>query len=303
MTTTTKQRGSGVARRDRPWERDIQRLGAEQAGRFEQLAIAAEADADRGAAACALGEWYREGRDGLRHSPREARRWYARSALAGNASGQNNLGACFQHGFGGPQSYPQAMHWYRTSAAQRVATAAANLGYLHRLGRGALKHPACALQWFQYAVEFGDGSEATRALIEALQGEAHQAAEVWNQQPWEPRVVDMTGILPAGGMVILGARPARAPASPPKSAEVLDDVAFADRLRVLDFQRELIDSLYERQREDAVWATMLEYLAYAPAHQRQMFADAHLVEARYEFDWRAVDGAGPEERESAGGAD
>lgn len=55
-----------------------------------------------GAAACHLGDLHREGQGGLALGGVQARRWYARSALAGDADGQNNLGACFQHGLGGP---------------------------------------------------------------------------------------------------------------------------------------------------------------------------------------------------------
>ena len=41
-----------------------------------------------------LGDMCREALGGLRYSPKQTYRWYAKSALAGDANGQNNLGAC-----------------------------------------------------------------------------------------------------------------------------------------------------------------------------------------------------------------
>ena len=70
----------------------------EQLEAFLRLQRAAESG--DGAAACRLGDMYHEGLGGLRYSPKETYRWYARSALAGDANGQNNVGACFEHGLG-----------------------------------------------------------------------------------------------------------------------------------------------------------------------------------------------------------
>jgi len=58
-------------------------MSAEQAGTFERLVEAA--NRGDGGAACRLGDMYREGLGGLRYSPKETFRWYARSAMAGDA--------------------------------------------------------------------------------------------------------------------------------------------------------------------------------------------------------------------------
>lgn len=84
-----------------------------------------------GAAACTLGDMYREGLGGLRYSSKLTFRWYSCSAMAGDANGRNNLGACYEHGLGCAQSYPKAVKWYRLSAAQDLGTASMNLGCCH----------------------------------------------------------------------------------------------------------------------------------------------------------------------------
>jgi TPR repeat protein len=133
-----------------------------------ELAAIARSGRDGGVAACRLGDRYRQGIDGVRHSPRLARHWYARSALAGDPNGQNNLGACFEHGLGAAQSYPRAVHWYRQAAAQGLGIAASNVAYCYLRGQGVGKSLEHALAWFQRGVELGDGRDETRELVSYL---------------------------------------------------------------------------------------------------------------------------------------
>jgi len=114
------------------------------------------AKAGDGAAACRLGDMHREGSGGLRYSPKQAFHWYARSALAGDANGQNNLGACYQHGIGCAQSYAKAAGWYRRSAAQHLGTASMNLGYCYLRGKGIPADRTEALRLFRLAVKQGE---------------------------------------------------------------------------------------------------------------------------------------------------
>ena len=58
-------------------------MSADQAETIERLVEAA--NRGDGGAACRLGDMYREGLGGLRYSPKETFRWYARSAMAGDA--------------------------------------------------------------------------------------------------------------------------------------------------------------------------------------------------------------------------
>ena len=114
------------------------------------------ADRGDGGAACRLGDWWREGLRGLRYGPQQAFRWYARSALAGDAFGQNNLGACYEHGLGCPQSYAKAVKWYRIAAAQCQGTASMNLGYCYLRGHGVPPDRGEALRLFRLAVQQGE---------------------------------------------------------------------------------------------------------------------------------------------------
>jgi len=118
------------------------------------------AKAGDGAAACRLGDMHREGSGGLRYSPKQAFRWYARSALAVDANGQNNLGACYEHGIGCAQSYAKAAGWYRRSAAQHLGTASMNLGYCYLRGHGVQADKDAALRLFRLAVAQGQDKAA-----------------------------------------------------------------------------------------------------------------------------------------------
>ena len=80
-------------------------------------------------AAWQLGDLYREAMHGVKYSPKQAFRWYAESALAGSATGQNNVGASYEHGLGCQQNYAKAAKWYRLAAE----TDAGRLRYLIHL--------------------------------------------------------------------------------------------------------------------------------------------------------------------------
>jgi hypothetical protein len=139
----------------------------EQAEAFARLVEAAERG--DGAAACRLGDMYREGQGGLRYSPRQTYHWYARSAMAGDANGQNNLGACYEHGLECAQSYTKAVKWYRLAVAQRLSTASMNLGYCHLRGHGVPRDEVEALRLFREAVEGGE--ERAAQEVERLESQ------------------------------------------------------------------------------------------------------------------------------------
>lgn len=152
-------------------------MNAKQALAFARLVESAErGDGD---AACRLGDMYREGLGGLRYSPKETYRWYARSAMAGDANGQSNLGACYEHGLGCAQSYAKAAKWYRLAATQGLGTAAMNLGYHYLRGHGVPRDTAEALRLFRVAVERGE----ERAAIEVERLEHESGSRVSDPVP------------------------------------------------------------------------------------------------------------------------
>jgi Sel1 repeat len=172
-------------------------MNQEQAQDFVRLLGAAERG--DGAAACRLGDLYREGLGGLRYSPRQTFHWYARSAMAGDANGQNNLGACYEHGLGGVQSYPKAVKWYRLAAAQGLAYASSNLGYCYLQGHGVPADKAKAVEWLENALAQGD--ERAEGMIERLEGDRDVRvsepvpADTLQVRPWKLAL----GVVPRDG--------------------------------------------------------------------------------------------------------
>ena len=49
--------------------------------------------------------------------------WYRKAADQGHATGQLNLGDCYQFGQGVAQDYKEAVKWYRKAAAQGNSSA------------------------------------------------------------------------------------------------------------------------------------------------------------------------------------
>jgi len=170
-------------------------MNQEQAQAFAWLVAAA--NRGDGAAACRLGDMCREGLGGLRFSPKQTYRWYAKSALGGDPNGQNNLGACYEHGLGCAQSYPKAVKWYRLAAAQGLAYASSNLGYCRLRGHGVPADKAKAVEWFEKALAQGD--ERAEEMVNQLGGTVPRRPAV--------RIVDATepgknfGIVGLGGVV------------------------------------------------------------------------------------------------------
>ena len=120
-------------------------------------------------AAWQLGDLYREAAHGVKYSPKQAFRWYAESALAGSATGQNNVGAAFENGLGCQQNYAKAAKWYRIAAEQGLNTAMANLAFLYLHGYGIRPDKAEALKWFQRGA--AAGCRKSKKMVEAVLGD------------------------------------------------------------------------------------------------------------------------------------
>lgn len=77
-------------------------------------------------------------------------------AESGDREAQNNLGLCFQFGYGTAQDYGEAEVWFRRSAEGGLATAQFNLGGLYFEGKGREKDLATAIAWYTRAAEQRD---------------------------------------------------------------------------------------------------------------------------------------------------
>jgi TPR repeat protein len=98
-----------------------------------------------------------------------ARRWYERSAAAGNAAGMHNLGLIYHYGRAVPVDYAAARSWYeKTLAADPNFTLAMlTLGSLYEEGHGAPRDVAEARRWYKKALAAGNQDAAKR--LERLQ--------------------------------------------------------------------------------------------------------------------------------------
>ena len=74
-------------------------------------------------------------------------------AEGGDRDAQNNLGLCFQFGYGTKQDYAKAMIWFRRAADSGCATAQFNVGGLYFEGNGVEKDLRAATIWYKKAAE------------------------------------------------------------------------------------------------------------------------------------------------------
>src|SRR6185369_6038129 len=85
----------------------------------------------------------------------QAVQWYQKSAEAGNAMAQNNLGACYNKGTGVEQNIQKAVELYQKAADQGYAAAQYNLGFCYENGEGVRKNPQKAIELYQKAADQG----------------------------------------------------------------------------------------------------------------------------------------------------
>ena len=90
-------------------------------------------------------------------TPEEVKAFEGYNALAekGDRVAQNNLGVCYNNGFGVAKDYVQAVSWYRKAVEQGYATAQFNLGVCYAEGEGVAKDQAQAVSWYRKAAAQG----------------------------------------------------------------------------------------------------------------------------------------------------
>lgn len=101
-----------------------------------------------------LGVCYENGY-GVPQSLAEAMKWYRKSAEQGYAGAQLILGDCYATGNGVSQSWPEAVKWYRKSAEQGNDLAQNNLGLCYENGEGVSQSWSEAVKWYRKAAEQG----------------------------------------------------------------------------------------------------------------------------------------------------
>ena len=97
--------------------------------------------------------------NGLEHYDKknytEAVKWYRKAAEQGHAGAQNNLGVCYENGYGVTKDYYEAVKWYRKAAEQGLADAQCNLGLCYEFAKGVTKSITEAVKWYRKAAEQG----------------------------------------------------------------------------------------------------------------------------------------------------
>ena len=101
-----------------------------------------------------LGWCYEKGK-GVAQNYTEAVSWYRKAANQGHPTAQNNLGVCYREGKGVEQDYVEAIKWYRKAADQGHPIAQNNLGFWYQEGKGVEQDFAEALKWYRKAAEQG----------------------------------------------------------------------------------------------------------------------------------------------------
>jgi TPR repeat protein len=89
----------------------------------------------------------------VRPRPSSAVRWFRKSALAGNADGQNNLGVRLSRGYCVPRDEVEALHWFKCAFSQGYLLAAANIASVYKDWGNNRR----AMFWYQRAAHRGDG--------------------------------------------------------------------------------------------------------------------------------------------------
>jgi len=112
---------------------------------------------DSTAALTNLGLQYYNGQ-GVPQDYAQARQWWEKAAIQGNADAQYNLGFLYDNGQGVSQDYAQARQWYEKAAIQGNANAQANIGRMYANGQGGPQDYALARQWYAKAIAQGNAS-------------------------------------------------------------------------------------------------------------------------------------------------
>ena len=93
------------------------------------------ADAERGDATAQfnLGCYFYSGEKGLSQNYAEAVKWYTKAASQGHTAAQNNLGYCYEKGFGVDEDIEKAKYWYQNAAEQGNQKAKVSLERIEKI--------------------------------------------------------------------------------------------------------------------------------------------------------------------------
>ena len=107
-----------------------------------------------------------------REEHKEAVELFVEGAIMGCLRAANNLGICYENGYGIAKDYPEAIYWYERAARKGHLEAMVNLGFLYLKQGQLLNNTKCyeqALKWLIYADRMNkDGEEYEKDIKYAL---------------------------------------------------------------------------------------------------------------------------------------
>jgi uncharacterized protein len=134
-----------------------------------------------------LGLLYYEGK-AIKKDYRQAKVWFDKAVEQGHSGAQVNLGSLYLRGEGAPQSSQMALFWFSRAADQGDALALAKLGLMYAQGRGVLQDFIQAHMWYNLSAAHGEWRSAEARDALAKQMTPAQVAEAQRlAREWKPR--------------------------------------------------------------------------------------------------------------------
>ena len=128
-----------------------------------------------------LGYCYEKG-FGVTQNYAKAEELYRKSANLGHVTAQNNLGNFYYYGKGVSQDYYEAKKWYLKAAEQGDAYAQYSVGWLFEYGQGVNKNINTALSYYQMAAN--QGNEDAKKRIAAINATSSNNTSVQTNGKW-----------------------------------------------------------------------------------------------------------------------
>lgn len=118
----------------------------------------------------------------------QARQWYEKAVVQGQAKAQFNLGTLYFNGEGVPKDYQQALRWFRLAADQGEAVAQTKIAIMYDDGQGVPHDIVQAHKWYSLAATNGDKPAAELRNATANQMTPAQIAEAQKlAREWKPK--------------------------------------------------------------------------------------------------------------------
>lgn len=137
-----------------------------------------------------LGSLYEKG-TGVERDLAKAMALYEEAARAGNASSMHNLAVLYASGASGSANYKAAVEWFTKAADHGITDSQFNLAILYARGNGTAQNLEESYKWFAIAAKAGDKDAAQKRdeVANALKPDQLQSAKA-KAEMWKPLPLD-----------------------------------------------------------------------------------------------------------------